>query len=512
MSPEPTRPGRTGRRRGRRSDKLHAVEARLRDELPVLASRIDPVPPTIDQVMGRPAKRGRSRNREASAWRYGHPGRPRSAAGRVAAWSLAAVLLLGAGAVGGGELAPVVAASSSAGSSVGAGAVAGPVAWVSRSGLHAASSAGGAPALLWRGRGASSPQWSHDGQWIAFVVHTGARDVLWTERADGKYRRVVARAAWLAFMWSPTSDTLAVSAAGAGLRIYPVQGRSFAVLAPSYVVSSFAWSSTGSSLAVSVPADPAVPTTSEQVLVLSAYGGSARPPRVAWTGPPDQGVIIHSWWPDDQGVVLWLNPGYSGSAPLKGLKLYSLALAGPASLRYLATTVVYFPWVVWSPGGDRLAVVQGGGEPPWSNKSIAVCRIPSGLCSTLPQPRGTVSISPAWSPDGTSLAFVSAPAVIGRPATSPALVRWYRSRQLWVSTAGSAPRPVAGAPRGVAAPAWVEGGTAVGFSTPSSVGVVPSGGGRATAVATDLRGNRSEGAGPDGYGKRPWGGTAVWNG
>ncbi len=486
------------------------------------------MPPTLDQLMAgeRRQELGERRHepgeRRGALRPVGGPGRRRRTAARGMAWSLAALFLLGAGAVGRGALIPTSPASrAAASSSANAAVLGGPVAWVSRRGLYVAPSVAGTPGPIWRGRGASSPQWSHDGQWIAFVVRGGGSEALWTARADGQHRHLLVKAPWLAFTWSPTSDAVAVSGPGLGVRVYPVEGRSFTALAGSYVVSSFAWSSTGSSIAASVPVDSSSPSSAEQVLVVSAYRGSHPTPKVEWTGPPADGVIIHSWWPNDNGLVLWLNPGYSGSAPLRGLQLFSLSLPATSGtpgtsgaarrLRYLATTVVYFPWVVWSPGGDRLAVVQGSGEPPWSNKSIAVCRVPSGGCTTIHQPKGTVSIGPAWSPDGTSLAFVRALSEAGRPAGNRSLHRWYRTRRLWVRSAGSLAHLVSGAPRGVAAPAWIEGGTAIGFSTPNGVGVVPSGGGHSSIVAAHLKGSSSEGAGPDGYGKAPWGGTAVWS-
>jgi Tol biopolymer transport system component len=85
-------------------------------------------------------------------------------------------------------------------------------------------------------------------------------------------------------------------------------------------------------------------------------------------------------------------------------------------------------FVAWSPQGDRLAVVEGGGRQTWVNKQIVVMQ-PDGSDRRLLSDASRADLFPAWSPDGQRIAFTSGEGSQSMEA-DPALVR---TRRIWVA-------------------------------------------------------------------------------
>ncbi|MHB8296454.1 MAG: TolB family protein, partial [Acidimicrobiales bacterium] len=423
----------------------------------------------------------------------------------------------------------------------------------------------------------TDPQWSSDGRWLAYEVNThsaaSAPAQLWVVSSNGRADHVVYSApGFFAFVWSPVSDTLAAlpyhesgaghvfggivtlaigapargSAAGSAAG---AAGGSAGQPAPTQVVpastpvESFVWSPGGRRFAYSLlPGSPAAGASSNQsaagrLFIVPASGGRAA--LVAYAPPTGDATLLASWWPRGNGLLAWVEPGGSPAGASRGLPLVSIPLGTASSsaaassaaassgagsvaaarggARVLATTVVFEPWVAWQPGGNAVAVVTGGGMSPASGKSIALCYPQAGSCRELPQPAGTVSLDPSWSPRGHRLAFVRAPAHPGPPGPG-----WSRARRLWVANVGApspgsttpavppAAHPVAGAVGGAILPAWARSGAAIGYSTPSSVRVVSATGGKATTLARGLSGPPNGVSGPDAYPASAWASAAVW--
>lgn len=381
---------------------------------------------------------------------------------------------------------------------------AGAMAFVSGSSLWTAAPGSAPRAVAPIGEPGSAPQWSPDGAWVAYL---GSGDQLHVVHPGGGDGHVVLPGPVTAMTWSPAADLLAVvPAAGSDrgrLLVVPVSARGAepaTLVGPP--VSSFAWSADGQRIAYAA-AGGSGPDRLRTVDVVT--GATTDLPYAA---PPGTAVELAGWWPDGGGLLLWLDPGRSTAAQAAGLDLYTLPI-GATTATLLARTFVYLHWLAWSPRGTELALVAQSGAYPWQGSQIEVCRPAAATCRSLTQPPGTVSLDPAWSPGGQRLAFVRAP-LLARGSPGNSLSAWYLQRRLWLAAVdGSGAHPVAGAPAGAVAPRFGPRGTSLTLATANAVVEVPAGGGRTTTIVGRLAGALDT-AGPDGYGKLPWGGTIAW--
>lgn len=385
------------------------------------------------------------------------------------------------------------------------------LAWIANGTLYIGATSG-ARAAHAIGTGLN-PEWSADGKWLAYLVaEPDSSYQIRVVRSDGTDdHEVLGAAGFAAFLWSPTIDEIGavpLSAAGnsAGLVVIGTTGSPRYVLASSIPVDSMMWSQDGTQLAYSGP---------QGVSTVPASGGAST--AVPYSPPAGATVVLAGWWPGDRGLLLW--PDKPGAVEADGLPLVAVPLqGGPAQT--LARTQVYLSWLAWSPDGSQLALVAGGGSIPSEAKSIRLCAPPvssapgssaaatSWSCHSLPQPSGTVSLDPAWSPGSRQISFV-------RAIASSGSAQFFASRTLFVADAdGSHAHRVAvsGGSSGAVLPVWSLNGSDIGYSTGSSIVLAPPGGGPAQILASGLSGSyQGSSVGTDSYGKAPWGGSAAWD-
>jgi WD40-like Beta Propeller Repeat len=174
-----------------------------------------------------------------------------------------------------------------------------------------------------------------------------------------------------------------------------------------------------------------------------------------FVGQAIDGVVV---LPGGEGVLYRLDPFQSASLAADGLELYELRGPDAASVKLgvtLGDTV--------STGRDgRLAIGAGGNREAWTGKTVETCDAATARCSMLPAPSGKLTLDPALSPAGTTLAFVEADPEPASTGFGPkAVARWYGTRRLWLLRSGS--RTEVPGTSGAAVPTWSADGTSLLF-------------------------------------------------
>jgi Tol biopolymer transport system component len=424
----------------------------------------------------------------------------------VAAAGLALAALVGCGASGtAGRLpkatgtdAPVLAAAAPRNSH-------GELAYIAYGKLYLSGGAAGAPRRVALPGIGYAPAWSADGRWLAVEVsnpppasqpYLRPPATLWLVNAAGTSARRLTPASWQigGFAWAPHRNELAVAAylpRAPLARSYlaatvTLAGRS-RILTASETLTGPAWSSDGTRLAVGTGTFSAGQWHS-QLDVLRLTGG---PPAVAVTTTGNV-LELAGWWPDDQGLLYWLDYQGSASIAADGLPLDSVALGGRSPRTLVATMLGHGSWLAPAPAGHAFAAVSGGDRVIWSGgKQVTLCST-TGRCTPVPQPSGLVSVDPSWSPGGAAIAFARLSASgpfgpNGRADFTPSwITRWEATSRLWtVSADGSPARSLTAAGSGAIDPFWGRDGSLL-FVRDDSLWLLASGATAPTRLTTTL--------------------------
>ena len=434
-------------------------------------------------------------------------------------WAAAASVLLfvvgcasGAGKPGHG---PASLASAGGKGLSGAGVLAGQgeVAYVAGGRLYLLGGSAGALRRVGLPGVPSAPGWSPDHRWLAVQVtppapasnpYQAEPTVLCVLRADGSGVRSLIPRSWTTqhYAWSPARDELAAvvtpPATGTSIpvsrleTIDPVSGAVRVLMSAPAMVGA-AWSPNGKTLAVGKGATSGKPGSNSfhwigQLETLPASGGPATAIR-SW----DAGLLeLAGWWPDGSGLLYWPDPQGSASLAADGLPLDSIGLAATSARRTLAASMlVHGSWIAFAPGGHELAVVSGGDREIWmGGKAITVCG-ETASCRSIPQPSGTVSTQPSWSPGGRlTFARGSASGPFGPNGGadfSPAWVaRWEATQQLWSAAgSGTSQARLPGTDSGALDPIWAKNGALM-FVRDNWLWLLPAGSKSAERVAGPL--------------------------
>ncbi|MGH9127078.1 MAG: hypothetical protein ACRDZ8_20500 [Acidimicrobiales bacterium] len=469
---------------------MNPTETSLESQLAQLAGRVEPSDEGWDQILAR-ARRHDRRRREA-----------------LAVSALTAVVLIGAIALPRlfEHRRPGIQVSSRPPAAPAPGRAPGSAAWVAAGQLWTATG-NGAPRAVAGSSGAEDPEWSHDGQWISYLQHTGTPATeLWVVHPDGTGNLRLWTGEPGGIEWSPTAELLAVSSSPAvgvgGLELIGTDGTARQVVAATVEVQSFAWSPDGTALALSEVVNP-VSSYQSPLEVLTVAGADAGQAIVVLRATAGDGIIVGPWWPNQKGLLYWIEPRYSKASEANGLALMSTALSGAAPVS-LGTSLVNPPWLTWA-GDGQIFVVLGGGPQPSDNKTLELCAPTTGVCDPVPVPAGAVSLDPAVSPDGNQIAFVVAKSA---PVATPA---WYGTRTLWVADVADLAGAHALGATGVANPSFSPDGLMIGYSTATGVAAVSVFGGAPTVLSGPSALQKDHNFdGETAYGKAPWTGHAVW--
>lgn len=368
--------------------------------------------------------------------------RRRWAAAAVAVAALASVAILASAVQGGSHRTPTGARSPVPFVDARAFSGHGLLAFVSRDALYVLDGRSGR--LTEVARALEQPTWlsfSPGGRWLTYGLGNGRAGVA---RADGADPRSVP-AHGLSASWLPDGRLLV------GRAIYRIRAYGPLIRAGTAPAGLADWAANGSRYAFVTRHVRTRPDGSfrgfERLELADSLGGS----RTLWYSAPIsftrregfRGSAISDVALTGGRVLIWLDAMQSESLAADGMPVYEIRspLARPVQL---GDTV----------GGEHLSfargrIALGGGSDriAWVSKAVLTCG--SSGCRILRSHAGKLTLDPAFSPDGRTLAFVTARTEpTDESFVQPTLHRWYATRRLWIGT-HAVPDS-----RGAAAPTW----------------------------------------------------------
>ena len=276
---------------------------------------------------------------------------------------------------------------------------------------------------------------------------------VWLVEADGNSMHLLSLGASIdAFAWSPVDDRLAYSTANNGLSTINADGTNLVTLVPqtagdsqgSGSVGRFVWNPEGISIAYEWWGQSPTQTLTYQGLWLVSVDGRERV-ELYDSGSPQKGEAILAGWSSQGRRVLFWQSKTPLASLADGVPLYSVnadkdqsKVNAPAQLE-TEVMLSYADFVALAPRGanpalrDGVALVVGSSRSTWKNKCIE-------LAGRAISPKSLAAISPAWSPDGTRMAFVAAPDradLVDEEAIHTALMQ----RRIWVADVAGEAQP-----------------------------------------------------------------------
>jgi len=358
----------------------------------------------------------------------------------------------------------------------------------------------------------SEPAFSHDGAWLVYV----AASRLWLAHADGSGAHVVPHLAGVRLVgWSPRTDDVAVSAgperasrpcpcfSATTVRLVSPFGPPRVVARARWVYGA-AWSPDGRAIAVAE-----MGRNRARLVVYNAASGSAR----VWlmrlgthrlNGMSSIVLTTAGWW-RRAGIGVWVfGDGMvhnNDETPLD-------AVAAPGTApRVLGQTLSdgTTDAVAGNASGDLALVADhGGGRAAWQDKSIVVC---TTSCRVLPHSQRTVTVDPAWSPDGALLAYSEAPNVTRSPWTQRQVAAWFDAHRLFLYDADSGRRHAVPAAHGATAVTWSHDGKSLLYVRDDALWLLPTLAGRPVRIAAPLFRSRTW---PQYYAQVAWAAQFAW--
>jgi Tol biopolymer transport system component len=332
----------------------------------------------------------------------------------------------------------------------------------------------------------TSPSFSHDGRWLAFVTGSPTQNSasLWIADSNGTYaHRVTGMVVSDAFGWSPHSDLYAVAAGPISTRFPFYQPTTVRLVSPSGAnrtlatapaIVGGAWSPNGISLVVST-------MNHNDITSLDSYTVAGNGPTV-WAGAPTargDWLVPAGWW-NRWGVVYTvidngMVPGGEGS--FNNSALYSLSSPN-GTPHFLGETVSNdSDGAPTATSNGILAFVSSTADfprSPMDGKQVQVCTSPSSPCIAAPTPVGDVSLDPSWSPSGSVLAYVTGSSSPGDYAYGPPVSEWYDSHTLHAYDPSNGAASEIASAQGATSPVWSSNGEGLLYVSDNGLSLLPN--------------------------------------
>jgi Tol biopolymer transport system component/DNA-binding CsgD family transcriptional regulator len=313
----------------------------------------------------------------------------------------------------------------------------GKLAYVSGGNVWVRPLPGGSPAQLTDEGRSFSPRWSASGEWLLFLHREGdQQDVEYAARvvrADGSSSRHLTNAT---AAWSPVEDLVAYLDDDGSIEIEDADGTGRRELVPPTDGSSLSqptWSPDGKLIAYT---ETSRDRSTSRLMTVPAGGGA---PSELLSYQDGTLVIVQAWSGDGEQLLFWKGAVFSAAIQADGLALWRVPVGGgqPEDLHLDALT--YEEALTVEPGGSEIAIIQGSGRNAWENKQLIVQDLLTGEVDKM-TPDGVVSpSSPAWSPDGSQIAYAVGPEADGVPGGSEARDA-LAQRRIFLADVGSARR------------------------------------------------------------------------
>jgi WD40 repeat protein len=366
--------------------------------------------------------------------------------------------------------------------------------------------------------GPQRPVFSADGRWLAYLEQNNISPRLWLAHSDGTGAHVVrGLKVYSLYGWSPASDVLAVAtgpertrqpcpcSAPTTVRLISPDGRARRIARVPWVYGA-AWSPGGDALAVG--------RIAQRTSVLASYpvaGGwptvwLSIPARKTLNGMNGAIVSVAGWWPRF-GLGIWVfGEGMVHNNDETPLDAIATPHAGPRLLGQTlsdgATDVV----AASSKGLVAIVTDHGGGRAAWQDKQLELCT-PTSPCTPMASARGDVTLDPAWSPNGKTLAYVEAPNVRTGPWTQKALAAWFAAHRVFLYDVATRRAHELIAARGATAITWSRDGRGLLYVRDDALWLLPSLTGKPVRIAAPLFAGRW----PQYFAQVDWSAQFAWS-
>jgi hypothetical protein len=388
----------------------------------------------------------------------------------------------------------------------------------------------------------SSPAFSHDGRWLAFVRSSPESslggETLWIAHGDGSDAHPVPQvppaypppnSGAPAFAWSPTSDELLVTTGPVAndpqvprqVWIVAASAGAHRLLGPGYTAGAV-WSPDGGAVAVLWSE---IGLGNEALETLSLSGGTP----TIWLPASDTSTYYLAGWSSRFGILVWDDQGNGGpSVENYGLELGALPQPN-GTLTVLATSPLFEPPVLAIGPQGALALVandgdesSGGGEGEkfvWFGKTVETCAAVSENCTAVVNSSSTVTVDPAISPIDGALAFIEAPqSTEGLPPEYSAsetwaeISGWYAAHTLWIVPGGAGSATEVQGTDGASDPVWSTQNHALVYVANGALWLLANSSGPPVEVASPLSSSSRLPSGMYLFGYADWSDQFAWSG